>query len=172
MEQPDSDGAMSRRALIRTGAAAGAGAAGFTALAAGPAMTGSRGRGTRRPLAPDHWTAPGEQIVFEPSDFDILDLTLHVIPDLRICALAVKLARSAGIRYPITDRATICDLLPAKRFTAAGHRITAAAINDYVPVEFFPINHPGELAERLYMALLRCRADTSAASVRRMSPGR
>ncbi|MEV4807293.1 hypothetical protein AB0K18_45475 [Nonomuraea sp. NPDC049421] len=169
--EKDSSGSMPRRSMIRTGTAAGLGAIGLAAVTARPASAEpaplSSGLSQK---TPPNWKLPGEQITFQPADFDVLDLTLHVVPELRICALAVKLAQETGVVYPITSHATIAGLLPGKKFSAAGHHITAAAISRYVPEEFFPINHPGELAERLYMALLRCRAESSALMARRSTP--
>lgn len=46
------------------------------------------------------WRGHSADVEFDDSDFEVVDLALNLIPELRICALAVKRARSAGVRYP------------------------------------------------------------------------
>jgi hypothetical protein len=144
---------MSRRTVLATGAAVGIGT-GLGALRSTPAMADA---------ATPRSNAAGE-IRFDADDVDVLDLTLNLIPELRICALAVKRARARGVPYPINDHEAIVSLLPRKVFYAAGHRISSAAIQAYVPASFFPIHTEAELQQRIYIALLRCKADTSLVS--------
>ncbi|KZB85661.1 hypothetical protein [Amycolatopsis regifaucium] len=155
---------LSRRSVLRTGAAVGIGALGIGAVGAGAADSAAAAPAPPGSAAPDSWKGPGDRITFEPQDFEALDIALHVVPDLRICALAVKLARAEKVRYPITDPTPLVKLLPRSRFVAAGHDITEKAIRAHLPAELFPIRHEGELAERVYIALLRCRAGTAAAA--------
>jgi hypothetical protein len=145
---------MSRRRVLATGAAVGIGT-GLGALRSAPAMADA--------ATTPRSNAAGE-IRFDAGDVDVLDLTLHLIPELRICALAVKRARARGVPYPINDHEAIVSLLPRKVFYAAGHRISSNAIQTYVPASFFPIHTEAELQQRLYIALLRCKADTSLVS--------
>jgi hypothetical protein len=50
-------------------------------------------------------------------------------------------------------------LLPDGRFSGGGRRFGSGAIREYLPPEFFPITHEGELASRVYIALCRCREE-------------
>jgi hypothetical protein len=107
------------------------------------------------------WEGHGGDIVFQPEDFDILDLTLSLMPELRICAAAVKRARSAKLRYPISSPDQLNALLDnGKHASSGGHEIKAEDIPKYMPKEFFPIEHEGALISRIYIALIRCNQET------------
>jgi len=96
-------------------------------------------------------------VSFTRKDFDVLDLTLSTIPELRICAYAVKRARSLKVRYPIETVETVVAGLEHSVFEGAGHRITPADIRNYMPKEFFPIRTERELLSKIFVALNRCK---------------
>jgi hypothetical protein len=110
------------------------------------------------------WQGASADIVFEPADFDVLDITLSLMPELRICALAVKRARAANVKYPITLADQLVVLLENRRFATAGHQIEAEDVGKYMPKEFFPIEHEGELISRIFIALARCKHEMAVAA--------
>ncbi len=112
----------------------------------------------------DRWKGQGAEIKFEPGDFEVLDLVLHLIPELRICGLAVKQARAAKVKYPITKVDEVVRLLESKTLEVAGHLITEKDVRVYLPPEFFPIEHEGDLVSKTYIGLLRCNRDVQLAS--------
>jgi hypothetical protein len=126
----------------------------------------SRGKGNLAVI--DGWLAPGKGIEFEQGDFDVLDLVLSLQPELRICALAVKRARTAGITYPIETVEVLSNLV-GEGFSGAGHRISIEDVPYFIPQVYLPIEHEGELVSRVYLGLIRCREEISLAS--RVNPG-
>jgi hypothetical protein len=110
------------------------------------------------------WQALGEPIRFTSEDFEILDLTLSLIPDLRICALALKEARMMKVRYPIESVDELLRHLKTGQFVAGHHVIDSDEIRTYMPKEFFPIEHEGELLSKIYAALGRQRNEMALLS--------
>lgn len=110
----------------------------------------SRGRGG---LKPDN------DVVFEREDIEILNEVLDIVPELKICALAVKLHRKQGSRYPITDRQSLFDLFDGPKLAIANHLITREVIERYVHDSIFPINNDQALMRVVYLALGACNAD-------------
>lgn len=110
------------------------------------------------------WKGASAQIPFEPEDFDVLDIVLNLIPELRICAVAVKRARASQIEYPIGNVDEIVNLLRGENFEGGGHHITEKDVRHYLVPEYFPIAHEGELVSRIYLALTRCNYEVSLAS--------
>jgi hypothetical protein len=110
------------------------------------------------------WSGVCSDITFERDDFEVLDLALQLIPELRLCALALKRARAAKLQYPIESVDALTGLLPNERFVGAGHHITSRDMRHYLPAEFFPIAHEGELVSRLYLALTRCKHELTLAA--------
>ena len=104
------------------------------------------------------WRGAGIDIKFEPADFEVTELALGIIPELRICALALKWARKAGIKYPVEDVEQILKAFPHKKFQGGGHEITAEGIRALMASEYFPIQHEGELLSKAYLALMRCKS--------------
>ena len=102
------------------------------------------------------WRGHSASIEFDADDFEVVDQTLNLIPELRICALAAKRARHAKLRYPVENVEQLVALLDGKSFSGGGHDINADLIRRFMPEEFFPITHEGELISRAYIALLRC----------------
>jgi hypothetical protein len=102
----------------------------------------------------------GQQIEFEPDDFDILNMTLDLVPELRICAETVKRARRIGLRFPVRRPEALFDLLEGEVFEGESHRITKKDISRYMPPGFFPIDNENELIGRVYVALVRCNQET------------
>jgi hypothetical protein len=107
------------------------------------------------------WHGPGADVQFEPADFEVIDLTLGQIPELRLCALALKRARALNLKYPVKNAKALTVLIGNKRFVGGGHKIRPADIGRFMPAEFFPLTNEGELVSRIYMALLRCREETA-----------
>jgi hypothetical protein len=109
------------------------------------------------------WRGHSADIDFEPKDFEVLDLALNVDPELRLSALAVKRARQAGLKYPVTGADDLAALFDRSGFRGGGHTIVPADAAKYMPAEFFPIAHEGELVSRIYIALRRCNHEASLA---------
>ena len=108
----------------------------------------------------ERWKGLAADVVFEPSDFDILDLTLCRDPDLRLTAFALKKARESGLRFPVDAPEKLSMLLGSSpREERCGHSIGKEEIVKYMPREWFPINHEGELVSCVYLALARCAHD-------------
>ena len=103
------------------------------------------------------WHGAGAELRFDPSDFEVIDLVLGQIPELRICAMALKRARATKLKFPLSSAKDLFGLLESRRFTGGGHEFGTKDIKTYLPAEFFPIHDEGELVSRLYIALLRCR---------------
>jgi hypothetical protein len=101
--------------------------------------------------------ASGSDIEFDPADFEVIDLTLGQIPELRICAVAVKRSRMAKLVYPIESAQGLFPLFEGKPFEGGGHRFSQADVPRFIAPEFFPINNETELISRIYIALVRCR---------------
>jgi hypothetical protein len=98
-------------------------------------------------------------IAFGPEDVDILDLVLHLRPELRICAEAVRQARLVGLEYPVTSVDDIfemwrTDLGP--RFPGVPVAIARDDVRQLFPPEVFPINDEAELIVRTNFAIHRC----------------
>ena len=89
-----------------------------------------------------------------------MDAALDVIPELRVCVIAVRQARAFKLQYPIESHQTLCKLLNGKKtYACEGHRITAEHIARYFTKEDFPIADEKELIIRSFAALNRCNAD-------------
>jgi hypothetical protein len=111
------------------------------------------------------WRRLGDGITFAPDDFEILDLTLYVMPELRVCAQAVKMARAAGIRYPIDNPDELLALVDEDAgFAGGGYEFSREGARAYLPPEYFPIAHEGELMSRIFLALTRARLEAALAA--------
>ncbi len=108
-----------------------------------------------------NWVGAGADIDFVPEDFDILDVTISIFPELRICAQVLKLARQEQVEYPIVSINSLTKLMPDKTVRLGGHIIDAAAIKAFMPDDHLPILDEGDLVSKTYMALLRCKAKGS-----------
>jgi hypothetical protein len=119
------------------------------------------------------WRGPSSDISFEPDDFEILDLTLCLMPELRICAQAVKIARAAGIRYPINSPDEIVDLVNENSGAAwGGYEFSRAGASLFLSPEHFPIEHEGELISRVFLTHMRVRYEEGLATAARLrEPG-
>src|SRR3712207_3199602 len=104
------------------------------------------------------------RIQFEAKDFELLDLVLDLIPELRICALALKRARTKQVTYPLKSHREIIELLQEKELLVEGHRITGSHIERYMTEELFPITDERELISRVYLALCRCNEELAWAA--------
>jgi len=111
-------------------------------------------------LNPLHLARAGgpKGIDLTPNDFEAMDLALALVPELRISALAVRLARQSGSEYPITGPEGLVRLLSGEaRLSIGGHEIDANSIQRFFVSGDFPIENEVELASTVYVALNRCR---------------
>ena len=96
-------------------------------------------------------------ITFTTNDFEAMDIALSLVPEARVAALAVMLAREAGSNFPITDTAGVIQLLGDDSvLEVGGHEIDAASIRQFFVAGDFPIGNEAELASRVYVVLHRC----------------
>ncbi len=105
------------------------------------------------------WHGPGASLRFEPGDFEALDLALGQIPELRICAMALKRMRDTKLKFPIVDAKGLSGLLEKGRFEGGGHEFSSKDVATFMPPQFFPINDEGELVSRMYVGILRCKQE-------------
>ena len=107
------------------------------------------------------WHGPGADLEFDSSDFEIVDLVLGQIPELRICAIALKRFRALKLKFPVKSQKSLNVLIGNKSFKGGGHIIGTKDIARYMPSEFFPISDEGELVSRVYIALIRCKHEAA-----------
>jgi hypothetical protein len=107
------------------------------------------------------WHGLGADLEFKSSDFEIVDLVLGQIPELRICAFALKRARDVNLTFPIKEPKSLFGLFQGKKFKGGGHEFGTNDVVSYMPVEFFPINNEGEFVSRIYTALIRCKHEAA-----------
>jgi hypothetical protein len=93
-----------------------------------------------------------------------LTMPLGLISELRVCVLALKWARKADVKYPIEGVEQIVGAFPHARFQGGGHEITSDTIRSRMLNEYFPIQHEGELVSKVYLALMRCKAEAGQQS--------
>jgi hypothetical protein len=115
-------------------------------------------------MASDAWRAACEPIPFEREDFEVLDLALCLVPDLRICALALKQARRRQLAYPVKSVEDLIAHLDDGRLVAGRHVIDADEIRTYLHAGLFPLAHEGALLSAVYSGLCRQRLEQAAAS--------
>ncbi|RQP21490.1 hypothetical protein [Piscinibacter terrae] len=108
------------------------------------------------------WHGAGSSLKFEPSDFDVIDLVLGLIPELRICATALKRARAAQLAYPVNSVQELFGLLENRRFSGGGHEFGTKDMKTFLSPHFFPIGNEGELVSRIYIALMRCKLEENS----------
>ena len=102
-----------------------------------------------------------QRIEFDRDDFEVLEIALNQVPELRICAGILKAAKTAKVRYPINSLKPLIDLLPSKEVFVEGHSLRPALIDRYMRKEYLPIGNDQELIARCYLALMRCREDVT-----------
>lgn len=88
---------------------------------------------------------------------DILDLVLEVVPELRICALAIRRVREKRVAYPLTEASQVQALMDEVVLQKEQHLITKPHVVQYLTVELFPVEDERDFAAKVYLALLRCR---------------
>jgi hypothetical protein len=108
-----------------------------------------------------HWRGAGADIQFDPEDFEVMELAMGVVPEVRVCALVLKWMRDANLRYPVQTVDDIVQAFPHERFVGGGHMIDPDSIRAFMAKEYFPIEHEGELLSRTYLALMRCKNELS-----------
>jgi hypothetical protein len=103
------------------------------------------------------WTGGTKGVDLTPDDFEAMNVALSLVPELRLVALAIVRARRAGVAYPLSSPSQIEQLLEGERdLVAGGHHIDARTIRRYFTTSDFPIEHEGDLASTVYLALNRC----------------
>ncbi len=115
----------------------------------------------------DHveWRGVGADIQFTLEDFEVIELTLGLMPELRICALAVKKARAAKVQYPLTGAEDMAFLLDSDgKFEGGGHSVRREDLTAYLHPEYFPIKTEAELVSRVYLGLRRCSEEFAMAN--------
>jgi hypothetical protein len=106
----------------------------------------------------------GTSIVLGQDDFDLMDAALHVVPELRTAVAAAKLVRDSEVSLPITSRDQLAAAIPNGHAMAAGHLMTPQTVELFVPDEHLPIDNEYDLLVKLYIAFLRCKMETAAAT--------
>jgi len=109
--------------------------------------------------ARDRWRAPAEPVKFTAKDFEVLDLALCLVPDLRICALALKQARASKLTYPVKSAEELIAHLDDGQLVAGRHVIDPGEIRTYLHEGLFPIEHEGALLSAVYAGLGRHRTE-------------
>jgi hypothetical protein len=99
------------------------------------------------------------KLEFDRDDFEVLDLTLKQVPELRICAGVLREARRANLKYPIKSVKSLIKLLPSSELYIEGHWLRPALIERYMREEYLPIESDDELVARCYLGLMRCHED-------------
>ena len=117
--------------------------------------------GTKRTL--EGWHANALDAQFGAEDFEVLDKTLTVVPNLRIVAFLGREARKRGLSYPVATAAELVSCLGSDKFELVGHRIDGETVGRAMSQMWFPIAHEGEFLSRIYLALLRCEAEANLA---------
>jgi hypothetical protein len=116
------------------------------------------------PSSPNpHSLALTESLRFVPEDFGVLELALHASPELRVATYSLKLARAAGVQYPIVSIDDLVPHIPSGRLVGAGHVVTAESLRIFFPKEFLPIEDEFDLLRKAHITLMRCQAETSRA---------
>lgn len=100
-----------------------------------------------------------QRLKFDRDDFEVLDIALKEVPELRICAGVLRAARAAKLEYPITSVKQLIKLLPEQQLYIEGHWLRPALIERYMRQEYLPIENEQDLVARCYLALIRCRED-------------
>lgn len=108
-----------------------------------------------------HWRGAGADIQFGPEDFEVMELAMGVVPEVRVCALVLKWMRDANLQYPVLAVDEIVQAFPHERFVGGGHMIDSDGIRVFMAKEYFPIEHEGALLSRIYLALMRCKNELS-----------
>jgi hypothetical protein len=116
------------------------------------------------------------RVDLESCDRKSLDTVLDLVPELRICALALHRLKSRKVGFPISSANDVSRLLDdgeenGKKF--GRHDISREGVQKYMTPELFPISDEEELARAIYIALLRCSEgspNSSLNSTNRESP--
>ena len=96
-------------------------------------------------------------VSFTTDDFEAMDIALSLVPEARIAALAVILARKAGSSFPVADAAGVIQLLGDDTvLEVCGRKIDPSSIEQFFVAGDFPIENESALASRVYVALQRC----------------
>lgn len=116
-------------------------------------LSGSRrGRGCMK---------PNDDVFFKATEVDILNEVLDIVPELKVCAEAVRLHRARKLSYPIVDHDALFDLFEGQHLAIANHQIDRNLIGRYVHAGLFPIVDDQALMRVVYMALGACNTDLS-----------
>jgi hypothetical protein len=113
------------------------------------------------------WRGAALDLSLSAGDLDLVDKVLCVVPELRIVAFLAQEARRRGLAYPISSAKQLVELLDQDSLQLAGHRVDPESIVRALPKEWFPLAHEGEFLSVIHMALLRCRAESTAALLKK-----
>lgn len=106
-----------------------------------------------------------ESLSFAPEDFEVLDMALHINPELRAVAYGLKLARAAGVQYPIASLDDMVAYIPSDRIKVAGYVATNESIRVIFPKEFFPIEDEFDLLRKTFLVAVRRHAAQRAVAI-------
>lgn len=109
------------------------------------------------------WRGASADIQLGHEDAEVMEVALSLVPEVRLCALALKWARAAKVHYPIMGVEDLVRAFPHQQFKGGGHFIDAQGIRTFLAKEYFPIENEGELLSRVYLALVRCRYEAAKA---------
>lgn len=109
-----------------------------------------RGRGALKPK---------DDVTFPAEDIDILNEVLDIVPELKVCAFAVRQRRKSGVAYPITSYDGLFNLFEGEDLAIANHRINRKLIERYLHPGLLPINDDQALMRAVYLALSACNND-------------
>lgn len=97
---------------------------------------------------------------FDKNDVDLLEEAVNLLPEIRLCALALKQSRRLKVAYPIKNHKGLNELLDGEKIIKKGrHSFSPPHIKHYVTKEQFPINNEADLASAVYLGLCRCNED-------------
>lgn len=99
-------------------------------------------------------------IHFDLADFEVMDIALGQMPELRQCAQWLKRLRGAGIGFPVTSASALGPVFAADGEAVALHLHDA----------WFPVRSESDFVGRVYMALLRCRHERNLRRVHSVAP--
>jgi hypothetical protein len=110
---------------------------------------------------PENWSMLSRGISFDEQDYELLEMVLHVVPDLRVTAYIGKRARQCELKYPVLTAEQLAMLMGEERIEVGEFSIDRNAVLNALTPEMFPLAHEGEFLSCVYLALLRCRAETT-----------
>ena len=105
-----------------------------------------------------------KSVIFDSSDFKIMDTALNYNSELRLCAGVLKEVKKTKTKFPIETDKVLINLLPKSSMIVEGHYLNEKFIKRYLHHEFFPILNEDELIDVVYVALMTCKNDINWAA--------